>query len=222
MFDESFSRNLCFRVHELLVEKQYETDPLPLSDQKPIFETRNFQKVLLDKDISFRIKELVISPTSAELTVEVDYGTEVGLEPQDKISAVEDLTEDYASVEKAARRLVAAIWLSAQIDMNNARRRLLTTVSDEAFIGGLPAHMVKAKWKAGQNVQIPAASYSRYAPCRDFVLVLTNNLNVRAVDRFSDKVEPLVAGEKDLDSAVIKLRALYPDCHILTNIRNDL
>lgn len=81
----------------------------------------------------------------------------------------------------------------------------------------LPNHTIRRRWKAGENVQFPAASYRRAAPRRKFVLTKTTNGSIRAADSFSGTVEPLVAGEKDIPDAIMKLQALYPDCEILMN-----
>lgn len=82
-------------------------------------------------------------------------------------------------------------------------------------MSGLNSHTIRRRWKAGENVQFPAASWRRSARPRAFVLTKTTNLSIRASDRITGKVEPLVAGEKDVPDAIMKLNALYPGCDIL-------
>jgi hypothetical protein len=82
-------------------------------------------------------------------------------------------------------------------------------------MAGLNSLTIRARWKAGQNVQFPAASYGRSKPRRVFILTKTTNHSIRASDKLSGKVEPLVAGEADLPIALMKLKALYPGCDVL-------
>lgn len=82
-------------------------------------------------------------------------------------------------------------------------------------MSGLHSLAVRAKWRAGQNIQLPAASYSRHKPRRVFILTKTTNHSIRAADKHSGKVEPLVAGEQELSDALAKLKALYPGCDVL-------